>query len=265
MDFLENAALPEAACLLKDDRFTFSVAARIVQDPCRRIMTDHRRLLIVQSSEVYPTWVWTPEDASAAELTEAWRILRQAFPPVPPMCYNVKHPLAEIMMKDEPGLEILANLYAYSCPAPIPPAKHPGGQLALAGEEDLDAVTALWATFYREIGQDTDAEERARQNALQHISAGRLYVWKDGGRVAAACHIREPQENLTCISGVVTAPDLRRRGYAANMIYAVCQVLHARGELPTLYTDADYPASNRCYAQVGFVLQGSLCTVGVKA
>jgi predicted GNAT family acetyltransferase len=45
------------------------------------------------------------------------------------------------------------------------------------------------------------------------------------------------------------------------MVYQVTQILKEKGFNPTLYTDADYVASNACYEKIGYVLRGKLCTI----
>ena len=63
------------------------------------------------------------------------------------------------------------------------------------------------------------------------------------------------------VGNVYTLPERRRHGYAASLVYAITKIIAESGNIPTLYTDADYVASNVCYESIGYVKRGSLCTV----
>ena len=55
------------------------------------------------------------------------------------------------------------------------------------------------------------------------------------------------------ISVVYTAPSQRGRGYAGSVTAAVAERIFAEGKTAVcLYTDLRNPASNRCYAKIGF-------------
>jgi predicted GNAT family acetyltransferase len=55
------------------------------------------------------------------------------------------------------------------------------------------------------------------------------------------------------IAGVYTPPALRNRGYAAAVTAATVDSVFAEGKtLACLYSNLRNPASNRCYAKIGF-------------
>ena len=55
------------------------------------------------------------------------------------------------------------------------------------------------------------------------------------------------------ISAVYTPPAQRGRGYAGSVTAAVAERIFAEGKAAAcLYTDLRNPASNRCYAKIGF-------------
>ena len=67
---------------------------------------------------------------------------------------------------------------------------------------------------------------------------------------------------MACPGLVYTREEYRRRHYAENLVYAVTKTAKDAGYTPTLYTDADYAASNACYKKIGYKLKGTLRTVG---
>lgn len=53
--------------LLENDKYTFVVLSRILNDSSRLILTDHERLIICHSADPYPVWIWTPDDITLEE------------------------------------------------------------------------------------------------------------------------------------------------------------------------------------------------------
>jgi predicted GNAT family acetyltransferase len=74
----------------------------------------------------------------------------------------------------------------------------------------------------------------------------------DGEPVAMAGIVRWTR-NAAAIAGVYTPLSLRGRGYAGSVTAAVVERVFAEGKTAAcLYTDLRNPASNRCYAKIGF-------------
>ena len=58
---------------------------------------------------------------------------------------------------------------------------------------------------------------------------------------------------VAAIAGVYTPPALRRQGYGGSVTAAVADSVFAEGRTAAcLYSDLRNPASNRCYAKIGF-------------
>jgi predicted GNAT family acetyltransferase len=93
----------------------------------------------------------------------------------------------------------------------------------------------------------------SRQRLAQIAAEGRHQFWiVDGEPVSTACIVRRTR-HAAAISGVYTLPALRGRGYAGSVTAAVVERIFAEGKgAACLYTDLRNPASNRCYAKIGF-------------
>jgi predicted GNAT family acetyltransferase len=85
------------------------------------------------------------------------------------------------------------------------------------------------------------------------IADKRFQFWIiDGEPVAMAGIVRRTRQ-VAAIAGVYTPPVLRGRGYAAAVTTAVAEGVFAEGRaIACLYSDLRNPASNRCYAKIGF-------------
>lgn len=84
-----------------------------------------------------------------------------------------------------------------------------------------------------------------------------FYCWIKINTPSLSCGLLSAAINL-----VYTRPECRRKHYAENLVYEVTVKAMNDGYVPTLYTDADYKASNACYEKIGYVLRGKLCSIG---
>ncbi len=62
------------------------------------------------------------------------------------------------------------------------------------------------------------------------VASSRYMIWVENGRYASALRL-EPYRNGTLLEALETAPELRRRGYAARLIGAVQGELSHRGNV----------------------------------
>jgi len=92
-----------------------------------------------------------------------------------------------------------------------------------------------------------------RERTQRPIDEGRFQFWiVDGEPVSMAGIMRRTRHTAT-IAGVYTPPALRGRGYAGSVTAAVVEAVFAEGRTAAcLYIDLRNPASNRCYAKIGF-------------
>lgn len=255
--------------LLENDRYTFAVLDRVLRGECRLILTDHERLIVCHSADPYPVWIWTPDGLSTEEKARAWDIVRE-YCPVTAYSINLKYELAEYFAEraKEEGINagITLNMYAYDCPAPKAPDVVPDGGVYKCGPEDMDEAADIFRMFNGELGLYQGDPDICVRMAKDMIDGGRLYLWKTSdGRTAASCGCNITGDGLGSINAVYTFPEMRRKHYAENLVYAVTNIVAEAGAMPMLYTNADYIASNACYEKIGYVLRGKLCTFGMKA
>ena len=258
-------AVPELAALLGEDVCTFSMLSRIVGGRCTKTVTDHRRVIMCLSVRPFPVWVWTAPDADRAELEGVWEALRAEFPPEEGYAYNVRLPLARVILEGDPSMREQLGLMAYHCHETIPPRKTPGGGVSLVGEDEVDRAAAWFRLMDAECVLHEDIPlENAKEVIRDYVSRRSMFFWLDeNGEPKSICGVDE-DENAAHVTHVYTPPRERRKGYAANLVYTVSKAQLDAGRVPMLYTDANYSASNGCYTQIGFALQGELRTVARK-
>ena len=258
----ENQICPFDISLLDEDKYTFFVLKRIIKGECRLTFTDNEKLIICHSAYPYPIWVWLSKETGEQELERCYLLLKEHFFLKGFYRINTTYQIAEYLIerckKDGINVKIDINMLSYTCPTPIPPKKKADGFAKTATYEDLEVVLSLIKKMNYDVGE-IPSEEVVREKALQLIENQAVFLWIDKYPVAI-CAYRKLEETA-CINHVYTEKEVRRKGYCSNLVYYLSEKLKNMGLLPSLYTDGDYKASNQCYQQIGYILEGDLCTI----
>jgi RimJ/RimL family protein N-acetyltransferase len=133
--------------------------------------------------------------------------------------------------------------------APVHPPV--AGRARIAGPEDAALVADWILAFHDEAVPQEPRPDRER--LLGAAARGRHFLWTLKGRPVALARIARWTRLCGAIGPVYTPPALRNRGYAAAITAHVAERVLAEGRsCAALYTLRQNPASNRCYAKVGF-------------
>jgi len=105
--------------------------------------------------------------------------------------------------------------------------------------------------FSREAVPHEPVAPRAEVEKM--AGSGRYLFWVVDGEPVSLAGIARRTRNAAAIAPVYTPPALRGRGYAGAITATLAGRLLAEGRAAVcLYTDLRNPASNRCYARIGF-------------
>jgi GNAT superfamily N-acetyltransferase len=130
---------------------------------------------------------------------------------------------------------------------------YPGapGHARVIGPADGELFADWTITFLREAVPHDPLP--SRQRLMQIAAEGRHQFWIVGGEPVSIAGIVRRTRRAAAIAGVYTPPALRGRGYAGSVTAAVVERIFAEGKgAACLYTDLRNPASNSCYAKIGF-------------
>jgi GNAT superfamily N-acetyltransferase len=93
----------------------------------------------------------------------------------------------------------------------------------------------------------------SRDKLVSRASEGRHYFWIVDGEPVSMAAIARRMRTAAAIAPVYTPPEHRGKDYAGSITAAVVEQIYAEGKsMACLYTDANNPISNRCYAKIGF-------------
>jgi RimJ/RimL family protein N-acetyltransferase len=92
-----------------------------------------------------------------------------------------------------------------------------------------------------------------RENIGKAVASGRYVFWVDGDEPVSVAAIARPLRTTVALAPVYTPPRHRGRGYGGSVTATLVDRALAEGKTAVcLYTDLRNPASNRCYAKIGF-------------
>ena len=266
MDIYVKETRIEERALLEQDKLSYAVLFNILGGPLKKIITDHKNILIAHSVAAFPTWIWAPDGAEEAILDEIFKTIKAEFSPIENYRFNTKYEIAQYLIarfwrEEQKELRIDTNIAAYECITPRAPKKQVDGHLECIPEDEVELAARLICEASVAIGDRILSEEESEQAAKEQLKRQCLYIWRDkDGRPVSFCDKNE-DEHYVKVSQVYTIPEARGKNYAGRMIYEICEDIVANGQIPMLYADADYVPSNRCYQNIGFELKGKIVTI----
>ena len=121
--------------------------------------------------------------------------------------------------------------------------------------EELDQIVANSALQHVEdLGDDRFAAdpEGFRRRHLADIREGRWWVLREKRRIAFQGHVGPENDQTVQIGGVLTPPDLRKRGWATRGVRALVARLLERHASVILFCAEDNAPARLVYERVGF-------------
>jgi RimJ/RimL family protein N-acetyltransferase len=92
------------------------------------------------------------------------------------------------------------------------------------------------------------------EDLMNDLRSRRHWLWIFEDKPVSMAAITRRTRNIAFVNSVYTPPDHRNRGFGAAITAIVSREIFGEGRRAAcLYTDLRNPASNRCYAKLGFV------------
>lgn len=104
----------------------------------------------------------------------------------------------------------------------------PDGRMRHATPAEAPVLAGWIASVFAQVGLPSP-EATARQQIDEQLSGGRLYVWEDGGQLAAVTGHSAPAAGVALVHGGFTSPDRRTSWYGTAVVAGVSQHLLENG------------------------------------
>lgn len=143
----------------------------------------------------------------------------------------------------------------------VPQSDRSGAGVILAAQPDTDDMSSAADRDFPCSVLLLDASTAGMENrtsydlAATQAAGQRAYLAVVGGQVVAIAARNGVQGSYAEV-GVETAPDFRRRGYAAAAVRALSRDLFADGKTPIARVDRENTASQALFRSVGFLPAG---------
>ena len=141
--------------------------------------------------------------------------------------------------------------------------KQTDGNMVICTKEDDEKLLNLFIQFTEFMNKTTNNNSKSTIEELKEemdsqIEQKRLFCWKNKEEKIVCIANFQVLGDTARIGHVFTLEEERGKGYAANLVHDLTERLLNEGLQPLLYTDYNYPASNKAYINAGYEDKGIL-------
>ena len=243
------------------DKYKFNIIFKNLSSPELELYSDEENYIICRGSKKWPTWIWTKDNFDKTKISEIEELIKMYLTDNEKDKFTCKKELYDLLVQrgfsnlNKDDYFEMGFLICHQTKKP----KECDGILYKPTEEDRSVLEQYWYDDNIEMnGVDPITIEQAKKDVDEFLKDDKFYV------------LRNPQNKIVCmvsygvtgnqakLSHVYTPIEERKKGYAANLIYLVTNVLLEKGLVPLLYTDYNYIPSNRAYINAGYEDTGIL-------
>lgn len=248
----------------KMDRYKYYIALKIVSSSDSNIYSDENNYIVLQSNSDTPIWIWTKDNIDKSYINEIFECINKFFNSKSKItCKQEFYDLLlsnKIIPIDNENYFEMGSLY---CEKTIEP-KVITGIMEKAADEDIDVIAEYWKDDNLETENNELTIEDALKDAKTMVDDGNTYLLKNDNNKIVCMASYNFIEDVAKINHVYTPIEERKKGYCANLIYNLSNLLLKDKIVPMLYTDYNYIPSNKSYMNVGYVKSGTLVTFKLK-
>ena len=257
------------------DKYLFNILMKKVNAPTARIMSDENNYIITNESMDTAPWIWTKDNFDKSILIEIKELIKK-YLVKDQMTFTCKKELYELLLHD--NFELIHSQTPFElgfmkCEKLIDP-KQNDGVLDRVKIEEKDIIAKFMSTFEKSMDdsvtnfsqkKEDEIIARCLEKAEEEINNDKFYVLRNhDGKIVSMAHYILGENNTAKIGLVYTPDEERGKGYAAKLVHDLTKMVLDKGYIPILYTDQNYPSSNKAYANVGYVNCGTLVSFMVS-
>ncbi|MDF2558339.1 MAG: hypothetical protein K0R71_2167 [Bacillales bacterium] len=127
------------------------------------------------------------------------------------------------------------------------------GSMRLANVSEIHLICG-WMKDFTRVTPERLTYEQCLERALTHIAAGQIYVWDVYGEPVSMVMKTRQSQNGAVVSWVYTPMGKRGHGFATSLVHQFSNMLLKEYKFCCLYTDLNFPTSNKIYKEIGYKL-----------
>ncbi len=243
------------------DKYKFYLITQNLKSESVVLYSDEENYVICRGSIEWPAWIWTKDNFDVTKLEEIEQAIALYLTDRDKDKFTCKKELYDLLVNDgfdKINTEDYFEMGTLYCKQTKKPKDCDGG-IAIPTIDDKSTLVQYWFNDSQEMnGVDPISIEQAEDDVQKMLDSSKFYIWRNStGKIVCMANYNET-DGQAKLSHVYTPIDERGKGYAANLIYNMTNDLLQRGCVPLLYTDYNYPPSNKAYINVGYENTGIL-------
>ena len=245
------------------DKYLYFIFEKKINNENAKIMSDGENYIITNESVDTNPWIWTKNNFDKSKLSELEELIR-LYLVKDKMTFTCKKELYDALLKDNFELidkSTYFELWFMKCEK-LKDTKPNDGRLDKAKMEEKNLIADYIYKFndfqddhVSHYSSKTDEQIKAEclQAAENEINDENFYVLRNSdNKIVCMAHYRI-NSNWTGKVWLVYTPDEERwKWYAAKLVHELTKMLLEKWYIPILYTDQNYPNSNKAYANTWY-------------
>lgn len=127
------------------------------------------------------------------------------------------------------------------------------GSMRLAKSSEAYLI-GRWMDAFSRVTPENPTLEQCLERAREYIDAGKIYVWELYGEPVSMVMKNRETRNGVVVSWVYTPKVKRGNGFATSLVHQFSEMLLKEYNFCFLYTDLNFPTSNKIYKEIGYKL-----------
>ena len=250
----------------QEDKYKFNIVFEILAGDEVLLYGDGENYFFARNKEGMPTWIWTKDGLKDKEILEEIKeAINLYLTDLEYDQFTCKKEYYRFLI--ETGYEKLNRedyfeLGFLTCNK-LKSVKQTDGNMATCTKKDDKNLLNLFCQFTEFMNKTLKNNKKVNMEELKEemdsqIDQQRLFCWKNKeGKIVCIANF-QVLDGTARIGHVFTLEEERGKGYATNLIHDLTEKLLSDGLKPLLYTDYNYPASNRAYINAGYEDKGIL-------
>ena len=252
-----------------NDKLLFAIFEKKINDANAKIMSDEENYIITNESEERAPWIWTKDNFDRSKLKEIEELIR-LYLIKDKMTFTCKKELYNALLEDNFELIDRTDYFemGFMKCTKLKDTKQNDGRLDKAKKEERELIANYIYEFDNFMDESVRSnrpttEEELKQYYLEEadkeIDSDEFFVLRNAqDKIVCMAHYKTSTDGTAKLGLAYTPVEERGKGYAAKIVHDITGILLNKGFIPVLYTDQNYPNSNKAYYNAGYENGGTL-------
>lgn len=244
------------------DKYKFYIILKNLTSETLELYSDEENYVICRGSKEWPTWIWTKDNFDHSCLEEIEELMTMYLTDDLKNNFTCKKELYDLLIENnytKLNKDDYFEMGFLICHNTIKPKRECDAFIDSPKDSDRDTLVNYWYKDNQEMnGVKPITIEQAKIDVEEFIRSDKFFVLRNNtGKIVSMANYGVV-ENQAKVSHVYTPEEERQKGYAANLIYMMTNIILEKGLVPLLYIDYKYIPSNKAYINAGYEDTGIL-------